>query len=219
MNGQTRDRWFAILIPALLLLVAYLFFFNRHRDVNRARLQLERARESKVSQQDLDARQMELDAINQDIRRLSDLKSQTQRHWNLLQPTMERSSVERVRTFAKFSQVLWSHELFTLDEALADGGTQLPRSLLDVLNKPGTTTPASRPASDDNDDSPIQTTSRTSNDSRVWKVEFVGRYGQVRSMLKRLADDESSELIPLSISMSEAFPETDWRRWTLLIYF
>lgn len=212
---SSRDKWIMMLLPAVAIVLLYIWLYSEQGNMFIARRELEKARAGAATPAQLAAARTRLAGLQQDQVKVKAERKALDDRWTALGTTRNLSPAARAEAFQRLSRTIWKGGLFTVEEAPLEGNnTQIPASLDEMFkrlannNPTGGNAPAGNAAAGN---------VAISSQQRLWKVRFLGRYKDVRAMLETLAT-EDTPIIPVSISMSQAPLETDWRNWTLLVW-
>ena len=216
MASQSRDKLIMMLLPAVAIVLLYCWLYSEQGKLLEARKGLEKAKASAVSPQTLDGARARIAALDQEQAKVRSEKSALEKRWQAISSTRNRTAAERAAAFQRLSKLIWRGGLFTVEESSLEGSSaQIPASLDDMFRRL-VATPTGIPKAPG---VPAEVAPAPAVDStpRLWKVRFLGRYRDVAAVLESLSED-GSPIIPVSITMSEAPLETDWRNWTLLVW-
>ncbi|MBL8825580.1 MAG: hypothetical protein JNM18_01255 [Planctomycetaceae bacterium] len=227
MARTPREQNILTVLPALLVLIVYLFSFNRGEELSQAQLALNSARQAQVSPLTVDAERQviqtkttEHDALKQQIAKLLEQKSALVEH-------QQREPGDRANAMRRVTKILWDNGLTTITEAPVEGATgQLPEGVQAALRRLAAANPAlsSTPSVD-----PRLAAQQTAapnpaanlnagQNAQLWEVKFYGKYSNVLSALERLAKTTEAA-VPVGLKMDKTHPAADgWRVWTLVLW-
>ena len=180
-----RERMLLLVLPGVLVLVAYAFFINASHmaALTKANAQLEKLR-SQAGPVSLKPQ-----ALAADLQRLktelADLKRKLAAFIDGGSDAMQRSeAVVMVGT------LLRRHGMIVVDEGPSARQTATPGTTRDTASKQNHT-------------------------DGVWQVRFLGTWSGVQATLEALPDFEDTACLPLSLSMAEPQTPSPVREWTL----
>jgi hypothetical protein len=208
---SSRDKMLMMVMPSVGVLLLYIWLYCEQGKLMDARQALEKARTTAVTSEAVVGGRGRVAALNQEQAKLRAERQLLESRWNTLALNRNRTPTARAEAFQRLSKLIWQGGLFTLEEAPQEGSnSQISASLDDMFKRLSANNPAGAPGPAAN--------ATVSTQQRLWKVRFLGRYKDVRALLETLAKEEDSPIIPVSITMSEAPLETDWRNWTLMVW-
>ncbi len=227
MARTPREQNILTALPALLVLIVYLFSFNRGQELTLAQQALDSAHRAQVSPvtvaaelQVIQTKTTEHEALKQEIAKLLDRKSMLVEH-------QQREPGDRAGAMRRVTKILWDNGLTTITEAPVEGNTgQLPEGVQAALRRLAAATPAlSSTTSVDPRLAAQQTTPTTptanansAGNAQLWEVKFYGKYSNVLSALERLAKTTEAA-VPVGLKMDKTHPDADgWRVWTLVLW-
>lgn len=226
MARTPREQNILTALPALLVLIVYLFSFNRSEEWNLAQQALIAARQAQVSPLMVNAEREvirtktgEHDALKQKIAALLKRKTALVEH-------QQREPGDRAGAMRRVTKILWDNGLSTITEAPVEGGSgQLPEGVQAALRRLASASPAlsSTTPVDPRLAQPAATAAPAANvgsgqNAQLWEVKFYGKYTNVLSALERLAKTTEAA-VPVGLKMDKTHPAADgWRVWTLVLW-
>lgn len=194
-----RERWLMLIVPAALVLLLYSFIWHvpQVRDLRAKEQQLTKSRKTAVTR----ARVAELQAQLRDVEKLN---AQFQEE---LGAPVDQSSPSVVASGSvlpvneatiELSKLMVEQRLLIEDAGIVSGADA------DRLLPAGWKTLIERRKTDPKFRVPV-----------LYRLRFVGQYASVTKLLTLL--EERHTALPLQLEMEDAQPDTDWRRWTLLV--
>lgn len=200
MSSQTREKLIIMFFPAVMVAAIYMLSFSKGSLVSPKAQELEAARTAAVPQAVVTAERAKLADLKSQVAKLNDEKRGLDARWLTMVSRRDVGAQARAEACQRLMRMLWKQGLFTIEESLVEGGSQkLPSALEETIKR-------------------LSEGNSTTAETRIWKVRFLGRYPDVMATLKSISTDTGGTIIPVSISMSEARLETDWRSWTLLVW-
>lgn len=197
MNRSPRERLLITLFPAILVIVVYGLFLSRHARLQATRNELLGVRAKAATNVDVQAKQLELKRVEDELASYRTQQAELQQRWDRLVDQRYRTATKRHAGWAHLSSVLWQRGLQTYEEEPVTGDARVPASLEAALQKltKGVVTPQ----------------------NRLMKIQFQGRYADVLAALEAIANHDTL-MIPVSIEMTADEPDAPWRLWTLLVW-
>lgn len=215
MEQSARDRILAMLLPAILVGAGYMLFFNKQKDLDAAEAELAAAKASAVDPMMVDLERMKLAELREKGDELKAAVARLNERRAALATVGKAPPMLRTQALRQLSNMLWDRGLYPFEESPLEGtSAKLSPSFDDVLKKLAKPSSTSGGVAQSAAATPIGS---NSNEQRVWRIRFYGRYSDVMRTLEALRDSESP-VIPISLTMSEARTETQWRSWTLLLW-
>jgi hypothetical protein len=196
MNAETRDSVLRMILPALLVLIGYVFLFDRTKELRESETSLASAKSSAVDEFAIGAARLQSATLSEEQAKLKKEKDDLDARWSRLSSFPSTNPAKRAAALRQLTRMLWDRGLYPFEEAPAEQAGQLPASFDDVLKR---------------------LTSNGGTTSRLWQIRFYGRYADVVDTLSSLGDSDVA-LVPVGLTMSEAKPDTAWRVWTLLLW-
>jgi hypothetical protein len=196
-----RDRWLLAVLPALAVLVGYVFVFERPRsnEVGAFQAQVEAAKRQAVSGETMRAEREELEQLRTKVAaRRASTTAAAQAEKIKLAPRRWNSPAERPAALAALSRLLESHNVAAASTTRlveAAGKSVTDPKLKNWLLQTGAT---------DRDQQP-----------ETWKVELVGDYGRIMEVLEAMPGLDRV-VVPWELSMEPAADGTPLRRWSLV---
>jgi hypothetical protein len=198
---SNRDRWLLAILPALVVLIVYVFAFERPRANELCDLsaKVEAAKRQAVSGETVRAQHDELEQLRAKVvslRASATVTAQTEK--NRLAPRRWNNPAERPAALAALSRLLESHNVAMagttrLVDATGKAGTEA--KLKDWLLATGSTDKSIQP--------------------ETWKVELIGDYGRILEVLEAMPELDRV-VVPWQLSMEPAEDGTALRRWSLV---
>lgn len=194
-----RERWLMLIVPAALVLLLYSFIWHvpQVRDLRAKEQQLTKSRKTAVTR----TRVAELQAQLRDVEKLN---AQFQ---DELGAPMDQSSRNVVASGSvlpvneatiELSRLMVEQRLLIEDAGIVSGADA------DRLLPVGWKALIERRKTDPKFRVPV-----------LYRLRFVGQYASVTRLLTLLGERHTA--LPLQLEMEDAQPDTDWRRWTLLV--
>ena len=201
---QNRSTFVTLLLPAVVVLVGYSWFWNPslNKTLQAQQTKLNKAKASAVTKAQIAEQQSKLKSLRTEIeqsqRGLVDLKSQ------LEQQVGRWGGRDATDTVEKLMELLRSRQLHIDDAGLAtDGGGSkasdgqiVPAMLKEAVDRQKSKAGFRPPV--------------------LYRVRFAAKYANVADTLKSLSDEKLA--LPLRLDMDEADPDTEWRMWTLFVW-
>jgi len=200
MKLTDREKIVVLLAPLAIVLGGYGWWYNvfQRPKMQTAERDYEAAVAAQVKPLDMLEQQTrkklldrELDAIKKQKAQLDSLAATAAGH--------EADPVRRIEAEKQLGDLLRRHGLQLVEEGLAAQASQnkLPGSLAEAVGRFG------KP-----------TTART---AQVRRLRLSGTFMNVLAAVRELAALEAPPGVPISLSMSEADSQADYRTWTLLV--
>ncbi len=198
---SNRDRWLLAILPALVVLIGYVFLFERPRanELRDLQVKIEAAQRQAVSVETVRAQHDEQEQLRAKLASLrASVTATAQAEKTRLAPRRWNNPAERPAALAAFSRLLESHSVAAASTTrLADttGKTGTDAKLKDWLLATGATDRNLQP--------------------ETWKVELVGNYSRILEVLEAMPGLDRV-VVPWQLSMEPADDGTALRHWSLV---
>ncbi len=198
---SNRDRWLLAILPALVVLIGYVFLFERPRanELRDLQVKIEAAQRQAVSGETVRAQHEELEQLRAKVASLrASATAAAQAEKTRLAPRRWNNPAERPAALAAFSRLLE-------DNSVAAASTT---RLVDPTGKAGT---------DPKLKDWLLATGATDRNLQpeTWKVELVGDYSRILEVLEALPGLDRV-VVPWQLSMEPADDGTALRHWSLV---
>lgn len=199
MTPATREKILMAVFPPLLVVGVYGYFMSKGSELTAALTDLESVRASAAPPQAVGLARENLAGKQAEKTKLRTDKAQLEARWAAMSAMRNRPAAARTEALQRLSRMFEQLGLHTVEESPVEGSSGvLPAGLDEALRR-------------------LSGSQSSSASPRFWEVKFIGKYPDVQKLLDELAESDLP-LIPISLNMSEAPVETDWRSWTLVVW-
>jgi hypothetical protein len=198
---SNRDRWLLAILPALVVLIGYVFLFERPRanELRDLQVKIEAAQRPAISGETVRVKRDEREQLRATVESLRASTTATaQAEKTRLAPRRWSSPAERPAALAALSRLLEDNSIAAASTTrLVDptGKAGTDPKLKDWLLATGVTEKSIQP--------------------ETWKVELVGDYSRILEVLEALPGLDRV-VVPWQLSMEPADDGTVLRRWSLV---
>lgn len=200
MTTSNRDKILVMILPALLTLLAYLywFFFPIRGEILKAYNELRSLQARQPSLAQLQLKAARVSQLKDDLERCQQQKQDLEKQWQALVGGGAETG-RRSLKIEGLTALLKQHGLNILEQAQAEGSKEsnMPPALAGVVKRMSEAGEQHRP--------------------QVWRFRVQGSYLSLLRVLSRLGQGDTL-VIPLSLTMKEAEWHSDVREWTLLLW-
>lgn len=200
MKLNDRDKFLAMLLPAIIIVAAYGLFFLRGQITERIRVEksLADARSRAPTHAQIAAQRMEMSKLRQEAKAVDAKLKQLQNQWKY-ETAFCTAGAHRHDRIEKLTNLFNKYGLSSIEDGEAETSgkdTKLNASLESILVKITQISSTQKP--------------------QLRRIKFHGRFTDVHRVLDELATGEVLA-IPVNLTMKTT-PDTNRREWTLLVW-
>jgi len=196
---STRERVLLICLPAFMVIAVYGWLIYPRQPLEQAETALRAAQAKVPSLTDVAEKQVKIKRLDQQLAEADERNSELKARRREVMTPRTSGSNQQLTTIQDLTTLMISRNLRLLDQGPMDGKTaDLPEAL--------------RQAADQLSDK-----GETKLEPVMWQLHFHGRYQDVLSVVKFLAETDHPA-IPIQLLMDEVPTDTDWRTWTLVVW-
>jgi len=195
-----REKMLLLLLPAMVIAGGYsLKLSGISARLTAATAALAAAEKSVPAPAAVQAQQQRLAELNQRLAEIELQTSEWERIWGEMRASRAGNSHARIETIEGLTEVLNRNDLELQEGGPAETSesARLPKELEELVK--------------------LLAEKQASTQPQLWRVRFIGRYGDVMDALEELQTEEPLA-IPVHLQMTNASLTTDLRTWTLYLW-
>lgn len=198
--STNRDKMLLLLMPAMVIAGGYsLKLSGISARLTSATTALAAAQKSVPAPAAVQAEQQQVAELNQQLAEIEVQTGEWERLWGEMRAARAGNSHARIETIEGLTEVLNRNELELQEGGPAETSesAKLPKELEDLVK--------------------LLAEKQTNTPPQLWRVRFIGRYGDVMDALEELQTEEPLA-VPVHLQMTNASLTTDLRTWTLYLW-
>lgn len=196
-----RDRWLAMVLPTVLVVAGYAWWYHASMRPTLARQQqdYEAAMAGQLSPMAVAEQRRQAERPRQEIQELNAKKKTLDSEAALLCGQLANPG-RQIASNRALVELFVRNELHLVEESALQGeaAAKLPKSLAAALARVGW--------------------SAQGGQGQVRSFKVTGGFPQVLKAIEELADSQPCLAIPIGLSMAQADPSLDERQWTLVVW-